>query len=275
MNEPLSERSRPPRAFDENHGHGVDGSSRFPALSWPTPRVQLELPFLLVPANESARSGFSIEFVRIRRARRYIVRVRHDGNVRVTIPRGGSRAEGVRFLQRQAKWIEQERTRVLDAHVTPTWVDGATMMLRGQMVSVSVRHDAQGRATIHYGNRAVAFSRPDGIRACIEADLRALAREEIGRRLYDLADQHQLVVSGLTIRNQRSRWGSCSRAGRIALNYRLIQMPSAVSDYIILHELMHLKEQNHSRRFWRLVETVCPDFREAEKWLRRHGPGLL
>jgi predicted metal-dependent hydrolase len=241
-----------------------------------TPRVQLELPFLLAPANDSARSGFSIEFVRIRRARRYIVRVRHDGSVRVTIPRGGSHAEGTRFLQRQSKWIEQERARVLEAHVTPSWIDGATMMLRGQMVSLRVRHDTPGGTTIHYGNRSVVLSRQDGgIRGCIEADLRALAREEIGRRLYELAAEHTLVVSGFSIRNQRSRWGSCSRAGRIALNYRLIQMPAAVSDYIILHELMHLKEQNHSRRFWRLVENVCPDFRAAEKWLRRHGPGLL
>jgi predicted metal-dependent hydrolase len=241
-----------------------------------TPRVQLELPFLLAPANESARSGFSIEFVRIGRARRYIVRVRHDGSVRVTIPRGGSRAEGVRFLHRHSKWIEQERARVLEAHLTPSWVDGATMMLRGQMVGLRVHQDAHGATTIHYGNRAPTLSRHDGgIRGCIEADLRALARDEIGRRLYELAAEHNLVVSGLTIRNQRSRWGSCSRAGRIALNYRLIQMPAAVSDYIILHELMHLKEQNHSRRFWRLVENVCPDFRDREKWLRRHGPGLL
>lgn len=241
-----------------------------------TPRVQLELPFLLAPAIEPARSGFSIEFVRIRRARRYIVRVRHDGSVRVTIPRGGSRAEGTRFLQRQAKWIDQERRRVLEAHVTPSWIDGATMMLRGELVNLTVRHDAQGRATVRYGDRSVALLRPEpSIRGCVEADLRVLAREEIGRRLYELAAEHQLVVSGFTIRNQRSRWGSCSRAGRIALNYRLIQMPPAVSDYVILHELMHLKEQNHSRRFWRLVESVCPDFRHAEKWLRRHGPGLL
>ena len=238
--------------------------------------MQLELPFLLAPGIEPARSGFSIEFVRIRRARRYIVRVRYDGSVRVTIPRGGSRAEGARFLQRQSTWIEQERARVLEAHVTPSWIDGATMMLRGQMVSLRVRPDPPGRATIEYGDRVVALRRSDaGIRDCIESDLRALAREEIGRRLYELAAEHKLAVSGFAIRNQRSRWGSCSRTGRIALNYRLIQMPAAVSDYIILHELMHLKEQNHSRRFWRLVETVCPDYRDAERWLRRHGPGLL
>ena len=238
--------------------------------------MQLELPFLLAPAIDPARSGFSIEFVRIRRARRYIVRVRHDGSVRVTIPRGGSRAEGARFLQRQSKWIEQERARVLEAHVTPSWIDGASMMLRGELVSLRVQLDAQGHGTVQYGDRSVVLSRGNGsIRGCVEADLRALARDEMGTRLYELANEHQLVVLGFTIRNQRSRWGSCSRTGRIALNYRLIQMPPSVSDYVILHELMHLKEQNHSRRFWRLVEHACPDFREAERWLRRHGPGLL
>jgi len=238
--------------------------------------VQLDLPFLVAPAIEPARSGFTVEFARVRRARRYIVRVRHDGNVRVTIPRGGSRAEGTRFLERQWKWIEKERARVLAAHVTASWTDGATMMLRGELVTLQVRHQARGSISILYGDRMVALSRHDGnIRGCIEADLRVLAHEEIGARLHELAAEHNLVVSSFTIRNQRSRWGSCSRAGRIALNYRLVQMPPTVSDYVILHELMHLKEQNHSRRFWRLVEAACPDFRDAERWLRRHGPGLL
>ena len=238
--------------------------------------MQLELPFLLAPPVEPARSGFSVEFVRIRRARRYIVRVRYDGTVRVTIPRGGSRAEGARFLQTESRWIEQERARILAAHVTPSWTDGATMMLRGGLVTLHITEEIQGRLTIQYGDRAVIASRTNGsVRSAIESDLRTLAREEIGRRLYELAAEHKLIVSGLTIRNQRSRWGSCSRTGRIALNYRLVQMPPHVSDYVIVHELMHLKEQNHSRRFWRLVEKACPDFRDAERWLRRHGPGLL
>lgn len=211
----------------------------------------------------------------MRRARRYIVRVRHDGSVRVTIPRGGSRAEGARFLQKQSTWIEEQRARVLAAHVTPLWTDGATMMLRGELVRLRVLGDAQGRLTILYADRMVVSRSNATVRTSIEADLRTLAREEIGRRLYELAAEHELVVSSLAIRNQRSRWGSCSRAGRIALNYRLIQMPRSVSDYVIWHELMHLKEQNHSRRFWRLVESVCPHYRDAERWLRRHGPGLL
>ena len=82
-------------------------------------------------------------------------------------------------------------------------------------------------------------------------------------------------MSGVSVRNQRSRWGSCSTRGTIALNWRLIQMPPDVSDYVILHELAHRRQPNHSTRFWREVEALCPWWREAERWLRKHGKELL
>jgi hypothetical protein len=90
-----------------------------------------------------------------------------------------------------------------------------------------------------------------------------------------LAAQHELAYERVTVRGQRSRWGSCSRKGTISLNFRLIQLPPEVCDYILIHELMHLRQQNHSRRFWRLVEKACPEFREAERWLRTHGTMLF
>lgn len=98
---------------------------------------------------------------------------------------------------------------------------------------------------------------------------------ELIPRLASLAAEHGLTVARITIRNQRSRWGSCSRRGVIALNLRLVQTPPAVCDYVLLHELMHLRQQNHSRRYWRLVEEVCPGFREAERWLRVEGKALF
>ena len=78
----------------------------------------------------------------------------------------------------------------------------------------------------------------------------------------------------ISVRNQRSRWGSCSAGGTISLNWRLVQTPDFVRDYIIYHELMHLKEMNHSNRFWTRVEEVCPHWRDAERWLKRQ-PGDL
>ena len=85
------------------------------------------------------------------------------------------------------------------------------------------------------------------------------------------AAQHQLIVRRVSVRNQKSRWGSCSRKGTISLNWRLVQSPPFVLDYIILHELMHLRHMNHSTRYWREVQRVCPDYQNAERWLKQNA----
>jgi predicted metal-dependent hydrolase len=170
-----------------------------------------------------------IHYVRVRRARRYVMRVRPDGALRVTIPRGGSQAEARRFADRHLDWALRQRSKLLAAR------------------------------------------RP----AHVEAGLRAQAQRELPTRLLELAAQNGLMVARITIRDQRSRWGSCSPKGHIALNYRLMLMPADVRDYILVHELMHLRQADHSRRFWRHVEAAFPRFREAERWLRKHGSSLF
>jgi predicted metal-dependent hydrolase len=83
-----------------------------------------------------------------------------------------------------------------------------------------------------------------------------------------VARAHGFDVAGVSIRNQRTRWGSCSPSGRISLNWRLIQLPPAISDYVLLHELTHLRHLNHSARFWRELARLCPHHAEARQWLR-------
>ena len=104
--------------------------------------------------------------------------------------------------------------------------------------------------------------------------LREQARRELPARLLELAAVHGLAVSRVSIRNQRSRWGSCGRDGHICLNWRLVLMPTAVRDYILVHELMHLRRMDHSPAYWRLVAEADPEYRSAREWLRRHGPAL-
>ena len=259
------------------------------------PPVQLDLPFLraaLTPAlgrssstalvsavseplRHSQASELSFEYVRVLRARRYIVRVRPDGIVRVTVPRGGSRAEAVRFVEQHLSWIDRERVRVRTASVPRVWADGTTILLHGEPVEIQLLDTADGRRAV-YSDRGIRI--PAGasdLRPFIERDLRALAHDELPSRVSTLASQHGLSVGRVTIRNQRSRWGSCSPTGCIALNFRLIQMPAFVCNYVLLHELMHVRHPNHSVRFWRLVERVCPEFREAERWLKTEGRKLL
>jgi predicted metal-dependent hydrolase len=185
------------------------------------------------PAEESPPAAgpepLTIHYVRMRQARRYVMRVRPDGALRVTIPRGGSQAEARRFAERHRDWALRQRTKVL------------------------------------------ASRRP----AHVEKALKAQAVQQLPPRLLALAAEHGLSVARVTIRGQRSRWGSCSAKGHIALNYRLMLMPPEVRDYILIHELMHIRQPDHSRKFWRHVEAACPGFRDAERWLRKHGPSLL
>jgi hypothetical protein len=104
--------------------------------------------------------------------------------------------------------------------------------------------------------------------------LRELATRELPARLMELAALHGLSVPRVSIRNQRSRWGSCGRDGHICLNWRLVQMPPHVRDYVLIHELMHLRRLDHSARFWELMAEACPEYEAARRWLRAHGGAL-
>ena len=215
-----------------------------------------------------------IEFVRVGRARRYILRVRPDGTLRVTVPRGGSRREAEQFVRKHQRWICRERDRVRTEHAPTEWTDGSMILLRGSVVPIVVE-SRHGAMVVRYGDREVTMTPVDNVRPAVEDDLKLVAKSELVPRLHELAAAHGLAPGAVSIRNQRSRWGSCARNGNIALNFRLVQMPFDVRDYVLLHELMHIRQQNHSRRFWKLVESVCPAFRDAERWLRTTGKTLF
>jgi predicted metal-dependent hydrolase len=143
---------------------------------------------------------------------------------------------------------------------------GSQFLFRGQ--PVTIQPDLPGQ--IRLGDQVLRIGGAvDDFRPVIEQHLRRLAARELPVRLEALAAQHGFVVRRVTVRSQRTRWGSCSRRGTISLNWRLIQTPESVRDYIILHELAHLRQMNHSSRFWQEVERLCPDYRTAERWLKQ------
>ena len=102
----------------------------------------------------------------------------------------------------------------------------------------------------------------------------ARARRELPARLLELAACLGLSVTKVSVRNQRWRWGSCSPHGHICLNWRLVTMPGWVRDYVLIHELMHLRRPDHSRKFWKLVAEQCPDYKAARRWLHENGRSL-
>lgn len=106
-------------------------------------------------------------------------------------------------------------------------------------------------------------------------EARQRAARELPPQLLALAAQHAIAVTRVTVRNQRSRWGACSSRGSITLNWRLILVPDFVREYVMIHELMHRRELNHSGRFWRHVAAACPRVAEARRWLRTEGQRLF
>ncbi len=238
--------------------------------------MQLELTFGFLRRSESRGQDWvevggrmiRLWFVPNRRARRYVLRLRPDGTARVTIPRGGSAGEARRFAARNAGWLERQLLRHA-LHTQPKpWVAGSELLFRGERVKLERVSNGEGWS-LRLAEQAIN-ARPDSgdLRRDIERHLWRLAKRELPPRVLELAAQHGLTVRKVMVRNQRSRWGSASRRGTISLNWRLVQAPETVCDYLIIHELAHLKEMNHSTRFWREVARMCPGYREAERWLK-------
>lgn len=221
------------------------------------------------PTHDLLRVGereLSLLTVRHPRARRYLLRLLPDGTARVTIPRGGNRGEARAFVERNLGWLEGQLQR---QQARPPqrreWHVGTEIRLRGELVRIESAAD--GRIYIGGVVLCVTSAAAD-LRPVVEKHLRGLAVAELPFRVKELADRHRFTVARVIVRNQRTRWGSCSRRGTISLNWRLIQTSEFVRDYIILHELAHLRHMNHSHRFWAEVERLCPDYRAAERWLK-------
>ncbi len=205
------------------------------------------------------------------RARRYVLRLRPDGEARVAIPRRGSAAQARRFAEQNIPWLERQLLRQAAQPAHPAaWHAGSEILFRGQWVRLEPGLNGES-GLVRFGGQVLRVTDPEpNLRPAVERHLWRLARRELPARVQELATLHQLPVRRVTVRNQRSRWGSCSRRGTISLNWRLVQTPEFVRDYIILHELAHLKEMNHSPRFWRQVALLCPEFAAAELWLKQN-----
>ena len=217
----------------------------------------------------------SVVFVRSAAARRYRLTLRRDGTAVATIPARGSEREALRFVEQQREWLERARARQAEKpRSAEFWTIGTHVLWRGAMQPVRIAAEGD-RPQVCVAADVFRVRAIEGdLRPTLEAHFARRARIELPARTWELAAETGVDVKQVTVRNQRSRWGSCSAGGTISLNWRLVQTPDEVRDYIIYHELMHLLEMNHSDRFWARVEAVCPCWREAERWLKRNG-GLV
>ena len=244
-----------------------DGQERVVPAAFPSSRR------FVFDGQELDPGQVAVRLVTNRRARRYIVRVVDDQTVRVTIPRGGSHREALAFFQRSLEWVgarladRRKRRTQQECH----WCVGGHVWYRGQLEPIEAQGEGEFQA-IQVGRlRIVGKFTRETLRGAIEDAMREEAMVELPLRLREIGTGMGLGPKRITIRNQRTRWGSCSAKGTISLNWRLVQVPDLARDYVLLHELCHLRHLNHSPAFWAMVRHFCPQHRVHEAWLRQHA----
>ncbi|SEN35772.1 hypothetical protein SAMN04488003_1145 [Loktanella fryxellensis] len=209
----------------------------------------------------------AVDLRRSARARRLSLRVsRLDGRVTLTMPPRAPEREALAFLQEREDWL---RGHLVD--VTPTAVAavGGAMLFRGQQMRIVA---GAGRGVRVEGDTLLVPERSGP--ALLRGWLRAQARDALVAASDGYAARIGRSYAGITLRDTRSRWGSCTSAGALMYSWRLIMAPPVVLDYVAAHEVAHLAEMNHSSAFWNVVAGLVPDYARHRQWLRDNGDQL-
>lgn len=212
------------------------------------------------------------------RARRLILRLDDDsGGAVVTIPPGTRIQDGVEMARRQSAWLAAQLKRRPEP---VAFADGAVLPYLG--CEHIVRHAPAGRGVRRENGEIQVAGRPEHIRRRLMDWLKAQAKAEIGPRAHAKAQMlTDLDLPGpaqrlgrITVRDTRSRWGSCAADGGLNFSWRLILAPEHVLDYVVAHEVAHLVHRDHSPRFWSLAARLTPEMEAAKAWLNAHGRDL-
>ena len=209
-------------------------------------------------------------FRRHAQARRLVLRLNtHATAVLVTVPKGVSRARALEFTERSRQWIaEHVQKRGGNIHLRP----GNILPLRGEEFEIRQVTSRRGTVMVDPMTRVIHVpGDPEHIPRRLLDWLKAAARADLTAASQHYAQKMGVSFRRVTIRDQRSRWGSCSASGDLSYSWRLILAPDYVLDYVAAHEVAHLKHLDHSPRFWRLVLTHCKDAARAKDWLKAHG----
>lgn len=204
--------------------------------------------------------------------------VERDGSLVVRAPLRLPQREIDAFVAKNAAWIQEKQAAARQRAETcggppgeHRFAAGENFLFLGQAIPLQIV-EAQAHP-LTYTGQAFRLKRSALPRAgeFFEGWYKAQARADFTHRVEALAARHGFSVRSLRLSSARTRWGSCGAQGSLNLNWRLVMAPPEVIDYVILHELAHLKERNHSARFWALVATLAPDYKTQRQWLKTNG----
>jgi len=210
--------------------------------------------------------------IRLRRsalARRYSLRISNaDGRVSLTLPRNASERAALAFAERQEGWLRTALHKRPETQV-PTFE--GSILFAGEETVIRA---GEGRSVVLRDGALHVPGSPEVLTAKLRGFLKVQAREKLAEASFRHADQLGRDISRITLRDTRSRWGSCTRDGSLMYSWRLIMAPPDVLDYVAAHEVAHLIEMNHSSAFWKLVENLKPDYAQHRHWLKENGAHL-
>ena len=198
------------------------------------------------------------------------VSVDGSGEVEVVLPKRAPERAAAQAVRELTPWIERRRRTLARAAAEIARPEGTVPYLGRDLRLVP----QPGRERVHRRGDDLLVPKRDAA-AAIERWYRRQARAEIAPRLDAATARAGTSYTGLTIRGQKTRWASCSTTGHMSFNWRFLLAPEAVLDYVVEHEVCHLERMDHSPRFWALLESRVPSWREHARWLRRYGPTLV
>ena len=238
-----------------------------------TARTRSPLPAPVVIPLAVDGEDVPVTYKRHAAARRFTLRAARDGEGFVmTMPKRARLADAEDFALRSLGWIRAARARRHDRQVV---ADGAAITFRGVSYRLAATGKLRGRVTEDRDGKVLHV--PGDARHLprrLTEWMKAEAAHELDMASHKYAHAMGAAFRKITVRDQKSRWGSCSSDGTLSYSWRLILAPAMVLDYVAAHEVAHLLEMNHGPRFWRLVLRHCPHTRDAQKWLKHHGSAL-
>lgn len=203
----------------------------------------------------------------LKRSRRRSVGLRVDANgLTVTIPLAMPEWRLIEILEAKSDWIADK---LGSLKPPPAFAEGETLSFLGRTCVLRVSPSPKIRVGIEADTLLVAVPHPEKIRPALEAWYRKMALAHFAERVAHFSPILGVKPSALLLSSAKTRWGSCNSKGEIRLNWHLVRLAPELIDYVVVHELAHLIELNHSPAFWRNVERACPDYRNARRELGR------
>ena len=203
------------------------------------------------------------------RARRFSLRVAQaDGRVTLSLPTRAREADAIAFAYAQEEWI---RTAIAKMPQTQRVVLGGNIAVEGVSLTLIA---GQGRSVRQEGTQLIVPGDPNQIGARVAAFLKVRARDRLAKASDHFAAQIGRQVTQISLRDTRSRWGSCTHEGALMYNWRLIMAPPPVLEYVAAHEVAHMVEMNHSDAFWSVVAQLFPHWQPQRRWLKQFGGQL-